>query len=67
MSYCKNCGTELQSGARFCALCGTPTDIDRIPMQPLGNGAAAYTGAQPIDNGQAAYAGGQPYGNGQVE
>ena len=64
MSYCKNCGAELQSGARFCSLCGTPTEIDRVPMQPLGNGETLYAGGQPpYGNGGPTYAGGQPYGN----
>ena len=63
MSYCKNCGTELQSGARFCAFCGTPTEIDRIPIQPLGNGEPAYTGGQPLGNAEPAYVNGQPYWN----
>ena len=65
MSYCKNCGTELQSGARFCAFCGTPTEIDRIPIQLNGNGEPAYTGSQPLGNGEPAYTGGQPLGNGE--
>ena len=63
MSYCRNCGTELQSGARFCALCGTPTEIDLTPMQPLGNGETAYTGDRPYGNAGPVYANGQPYEN----
>lgn len=26
MAYCKNCGTKLDDGAKFCPKCGTPTD-----------------------------------------
>ena len=26
MAYCKNCGTKLASNARFCPICGRPTD-----------------------------------------
>lgn len=27
MSFCKNCGKELQEDARFCSRCGTPIDV----------------------------------------
>lgn len=26
MSYCKNCGTEIEDGVKFCPSCGTATD-----------------------------------------
>jgi hypothetical protein len=29
--YCANCGSALQSSARFCAACGTPVDLGKSP------------------------------------
>ena len=26
MAYCKNCGTKLDDGAKFCPKCGNPTN-----------------------------------------
>lgn len=30
MSYCRECGLELEDDARFCPNCGTPTDDDSV-------------------------------------
>ena len=32
--YCTKCGTELQSSARFCSDCGTPTKNNAYSPQP---------------------------------
>lgn len=29
MNYCKNCGTELAEGTKFCMKCGTPVDGEK--------------------------------------
>ena len=34
MSYCVNCGVELDASARACPLCGTPVVNPRAPVQP---------------------------------
>src|ERR1700732_2212475 len=39
MSYCANCGTQLEAGQKFCANCGTPV--------PEENEAAQLTAADP--------------------
>ena len=31
MSFCPNCGAQLQEGAKFCANCGTP--VQQVPVQ----------------------------------
>lgn len=36
--YCKNCGKQLEDGAKFCSMCGTRTD----------NNAPAASPARPI-------------------
>lgn len=33
MAYCKNCGAELQNGAKFCPSCGSRTDYGRASAQ----------------------------------
>ncbi len=45
MVYCKNCGAQLAAGARFCAVCGTPTGLG-APEQPQASG-------QPVGQGMA--------------
>ena len=42
MAYCTNCGTEVDSVARFCASCGTPTDASVAAPRP-GAPAVAQT------------------------
>ena len=59
MSYCRNCGTLLPDGARFCALCGTPADSG----QGYGNEAQAYGNVQTQGNAVPPYADGIPYSN----
>lgn len=34
MAFCKNCGAELNEGAKFCKLCGTPVSSEQTP-QPV--------------------------------
>ncbi len=34
MAYCRKCGAELQEDARFCPVCGTPTE--EVPARTLG-------------------------------
>jgi hypothetical protein len=31
MSYCRKCGAQLDEGAKFCHVCGTPTDVTAAP------------------------------------
>lgn len=48
MAFCKNCGTQLEDGAKFCPNCGTPT-ADEAPKAEQTNNAqtAPNTEAQP--------------------
>jgi len=34
MSYCVNCGKELESGAKFCTNCGHPAIINQVQNTP---------------------------------
>jgi hypothetical protein len=42
MAFCKNCGSELEDGAKFCPKCGAPTDGNQPSGQPANQ--SAYTG-----------------------
>ena len=53
MVKCKNCGTDLEDGARFCMACGTPTEdgvpqaetqVVNISLQLGGDGQAKKSG-----------------------
>ncbi len=39
-SFCSNCGAELSPGAKFCPVCGTPTDHGSQPAPKKGIGRA---------------------------
>lgn len=41
--YCKNCGIELENGAKFCANCGTEQDVSEVTAE------AAYVANQNIE------------------
>lgn len=28
MAFCTNCGEQIKDGTKFCANCGTPTDVN---------------------------------------
>ncbi len=46
MAFCKNCGSELQQGAKFCENCGAPVEeanVQQAVEQPV------YTEAQPVN------------------
>ncbi len=48
--FCRNCGTQLPEGSRFCPLCGTPV-ADITPaggMAPTGQGYAQPVMQQPV-------------------
>ena len=48
--FCRNCGTQLPEGSRFCPLCGTPV-ADITPaggMTPAGQGYAQPVTPQPV-------------------
>ena len=34
MAYCRNCGTQLSDGAKFCPKCGNKTDDGHGAVQP---------------------------------
>jgi len=37
MAYCKNCGTKLDDGAKFCPKCGNPTSDEVVAPKSDGN------------------------------
>ena len=59
-AYCKNCGTELIAGQRFCRMCGAPiseSQREELPTkifpgerQGVGGAAASATASQPRPN-----------------
>lgn len=44
--HCKQCGTEINDGAKFCGVCGTPT----VAAAASAVGDAIYVEAQPIES-----------------
>lgn len=44
--HCKQCGAEINDGARFCGVCGTPT----VAAAASAVGDAIYVEAQPIES-----------------
>ena len=44
--YCKNCGKQLEDGAKFCSTCGTPTDNSVMQTTPAAS-AVVEPAAQP--------------------
>lgn len=65
MSYCRKCGTQLQDGTRFCAMCGTPTGNEQsyINTPPAADGRQA-DGIQPYANGTTTNRIQSPYADG---
>lgn len=69
MSYCRNCGTELPAGARFCAACGTPVQaghgsiMNAMPDPSGGQGGVPYQNKQ-ADQNMSAYSDPPVYGQG---
>ena len=45
MAFCRNCGTELEDGNKFCTKCGTPVDQAAAPA--AASGADAPSAAPP--------------------
>ena len=64
MAVCRNCGTEIPEGTKFCPNCGAPTgdgQTNSAMTDRAGGTGGTYETAQPIsDNGQASYQQGQP-------
>lgn len=44
--HCKQCGAEINDGAKFCGVCGTPT----VAAAASAVGDAIYVAAQPIES-----------------
>lgn len=44
--HCKQCGAEINDGAKFCGVCGTPT----VAAAASAVGDAIYVEAQPIES-----------------
>ena len=44
--HCKKCGAEINDGAKFCGVCGTPT----VAAAASAVGDAIYVEAQPIES-----------------
>jgi hypothetical protein len=53
MTFCKNCGAQLEGNEKFCVKCGAPVDANGPATQPNGPGVAA---AAPVAAVQAAVA-----------
>lgn len=44
--HCKQCGAEINDGAKFCGVCGTPT----VAAAASTAGDAIYVEARPIES-----------------
>ena len=70
MAVCRNCGTEIPEGTKFCPNCGAPTGDSQMnsAMTDRAEGTAGTyeTGQQISDSGQPSYHQSQPISeNGQ--
>jgi hypothetical protein len=67
--FCKNCGTEIKEGAKFCAGCGSAAQPVNTPMvqtaEPVPQPVPAYSPAPAIPTAQYAMAASAPMYNQQ--